>query len=553
MNSRIASIALLTAALALPSLASERQRYTVATDGSAQSSRLRMAANAVEERERNVRRFERLDGFAADLTAEEAEALRHTPGVVDVHPVVERHINGVSTMPLLSNLESYTKQVIPWGVPVVRARDVWPVTRGEGVNVVVLDTGIDPEHPDLKAAYVGGYNVLAPANPPIDDNFHGTHVSGTIAAQDNDFGVVGVAPGVKLWAVKTMDQTGKGYDEGIAAGIDWVIAKQAELGGRWVINMSISAAAEGGVLERRACARAFDAGIILVAAAGNNGRDLVEYPALYPGVIAVGAVGEDGKRADFSTYGQKVEIFGPGVLVQSTLTGTQFKAAEVDATEKTALGWGLIGSPYGSVTGQIVDAGLGHPEEIPPQVSGNIALIKRGDLEFREKVRNAREAGAKAVVIWNNQPDSNDLLWTLTPKGCVDNDPACPPEWKNYPFPVSIAISYEDGLALKQLPGRQVTASYFLQKYGRLSGTSMATPHVAAVAALLLALDPTLRPADIMWLLRNTAHDTSEPGWDYQTGYGIVDALAAGKLAAPAKFNIPPPPPPVHKRRSSRP
>src|SRR6185295_11718477 len=112
-------------------------------------------------------------------------------------------------------------QVTPWGLTMVHAPDVWVATRGENVNVAVLDTGIDATHPDLKDAYAGGYNTFDASKPPVDGHRHGTHVSGTIAAADNAFGVVGVAPHVKLWAVKVLADDGVGTNENIVAGFDW--------------------------------------------------------------------------------------------------------------------------------------------------------------------------------------------------------------------------------------------------------------------------------------------------------------------------------------------
>lgn len=544
-------VALVVLAIASNTFAESRQRYTIATNGALRGAALRIATQSEDAKARHVRRFSKIDGFAADLTAEEAEELRNSAGVIAVQPVVERRISDMGGVQ--SNLESYTHQVTPWGLPYIHAEDVWPVTRGEGINVVVLDTGIDLNHPDLKDAIVGGYNVLQPSQPPMDDNFHGTHVAGIIAAQDNGFGVIGIAPKVKLWAVKALDQEGKGFDETVAAGIDWVVNKQSELGGRWVINMSIGAASKGGTLEEKAIDRAFAAGIIMIAAAGNRGTAFLDYPAAYRGVIPVGAIGEDGRKADFSSYGFGMPIVAPGVEVPSTLIAGVAEAADVIIQDDEYLGRGVIGSPFGSANGRIVDAKLGRPDELTGSVSGNIALIKRGDLEFREKVRNAKNAGAKAVVIWNNEDGDEPPLFTLLPRPC--NDPAsnqCPEEWRNYPFLLTIAVTRADGLKLQELADHDGVVSFFNQIYGRKTGTSMATPHVAATAALVLSLKPEMTPVNMEWLLRNSAHDTGDPGWDYFTGYGCVDALAAAQLAAPERFGVQPGQP-KNKRRTTRP
>jgi subtilisin family serine protease len=540
----------------MPLIAETRQRYTVVTNSNTPRAHAlrRLTSDSAEKIARRVRTYKNISGFALDLTAEEAAALRSSEGVEAVEPVVERRASAIGR--IAPNYERYNPQVTPWGVPVVHAAEVWPVTRGEGLNVAVLDTGVDWNHPDLEHAYAGGVNILDETKLPIDDNKHGTHVAGIIAATQNDFGIVGVAPGVKLWNVKVLDIEGNGFDEYTAAGIDWVVEHQRLFGGRWVINMSLGAAVEGGKLERKAVERAFNAGIILVAAAGNRNADFLDFPAAYPGVIAVGAVGEDGKKAEFSSYGFGMPIVAPGVRVQSTLIEGVEVIGEVatgptGATLRDARG--LNGSPFGTFTGKIVPSGTGAPQHFTSAVAGNIALIQRGgDLAFREKARNAKNAGASAVIIWNHENVPGTPLWTLQPKGCGPGENGCEAEWKDYEFPLTVGISNADGLALAAQGQQNGTISFLQARYGRLSGTSMAAPHVAAIAALLLSLDPTMNPTEVEYELRRTARDTADPGWDYETGWGIVDALAAAQYVAPQRFNVPQPSYPS-RRRSTRP
>lgn len=561
MKTRALSILTLTLAFAaLPLVAETRQRYTITTTAAAPHSRaMRMVTNAGENategsRPLRLRTFANINGFAADLTVAEVAELRAGKGVISVDPVVERWASEISGVvePALSRLESYERQVTPWGLPVIRTAGVWPVTRGEGVNVVVLDTGIDFQHPDLKAAYAGGYNIYDPTKLPIDDNFHGTHVAGTIAATDNAFGTVGASPNVKLWVVKALDSTGKSYDENIAAGIDWAVSKQRELGGRWVVNMSLGAAAEGGNLERAAVERALDAGLVLIAAAGNRGTDFLDFPAQYAGVIPVGAIGQDGRRADFSSYGHRMEIVGPGVAVQSTFLDGYHEEADVVIGADSYTAIGVIGSPKLSVRGKVIDCKLGNLEDFPASVRGNIALIRRGTIDFRAKSRNAKEAGAAAVVIWDHVPDSELKLWTMWPRGCP-SEPECGAEWRNYAFPLTIGINYADGQKLLQRLGTDASANFVFAAYGRLSGTSMATPHVSSAAALLLSLNPALKPVDIAFVLKHTARDTADQGWDYETGHGVIDVLAAAQFVAPQRFGLPPNEYTPPRRRGVRP
>ncbi len=559
-NKALSILTLLLASAALPLLAETRQRYTITTTAAAPHARaIRIVENAGEQaaegsKRLRIRTFANINGFAADLTPAEVAELRAEGGITSVDRVVERwasEISGaVDSAP--SRLESYEKQVTPWGLPVIHAAEVWPVTRGEGIHVVVLDTGIDLEHPDLKAAYAGGYNVFDPAKLPIDDNFHGTHVAGTIAATDNAFGIVGASPKVNLWVVKALDATGKSYDEYIAAGIDWAVSKQRELGGRWVVNMSIGAAAEGGRLERVAVERALEAGLVLIAAAGNRGTNFLDFPAAYQGVIPVGAIGEDGRRAEFSSYGHRMDIVGPGVRLQSTFLDGYHEEADVVIGNDSYTALGLIGSPKSNVRGKVIDCKLGNPEDFPSSVRGNIALIRRGTLEFRVKSRNAKAAGAAGVVIWDHVPDSELKPWTMVAKGCPSG-PECAPEWKDYAFPLTIGVSNADGQKLLQRLNADAGANFVFAAYGRLSGTSMATPHVSSAAALLLSLDPTLKPVDIAFVLKHTARDTADEGWDYETGYGIVDALAAAQFVAPQRFGLPPVEYTAPRRRGVRP
>jgi len=270
-------------------------------------------------------------------------------------------------------------------------------------------------------------------------------------------------------------------------------------------------------------------------------------------VIPVAAVDDHDVLADFSNYGYGITVVAPGVDIASCVTDGQNKAADIVFSDTTILARGLKGSPFGSATGHLIDSKLGYPEDFPASVAGNIALIKRGDFDFREKVRNAKNAGATAVVIWNNREDDDVPEFNLVPHCDDPNDAQCPEEWRGYQFLVTMNIKLEDGLKLLTLSHKTATVSYFSELYARKKGTSMASPYVAASAALVLALAPGLKPVDIDWLLRRTARDLGEPGWSYDTSYGMVDALAAAKYVAPDRFGLPQQQPPITKRRSSRP
>ena len=208
-------------------------------------------------------------------------------------------------------------ETLPWGVDRVEADAVWGTTTGDPVKVAVVDTGIDRTHPDLAGNLKGGYNAISPTVSWTDDNGHGTHVAGTIAAIDNTIGVIGVAPQADLYAVKVLNRRGSGLTSDIIEGIDWAITNDMD-----VINMSLGSSTYSSTFEA-ACTRAIEAGVVIVAAAGNSGPGdaTVGYPAKYPGVIGVSATDSSNVIAYFSSRGDGVDIAAPGVSIYSTYRG----------------------------------------------------------------------------------------------------------------------------------------------------------------------------------------------------------------------------------------
>jgi hypothetical protein len=184
---------------------------------------------------------------------------------------------------------------------------------GAGIKVAVIDTGIDCGHQDLAGGCVYGANFVN-GSQPFDDNGHGTHVGGIIAARQNGVGVVGVAPEATVYAVKVMDSTGSGSWSNVAMGIDWAVRN-----GMHVINMSLGAhdREPGG----GRCGRAGGGcGRLVVASAGNSGCcNTVGYPAAYDGVLAVAAVDSSEMLAGFSSTGPQVDIAAPGVGIRSSV------------------------------------------------------------------------------------------------------------------------------------------------------------------------------------------------------------------------------------------
>ncbi|MEW5866058.1 MAG: S8 family peptidase [Bacillota bacterium] len=212
------------------------------------------------------------------------------------------------------------QQSMPWGVKRILAPGCWDRTTGKGVRVAVLDTGIDMNHPDLKSNVRGGYDTINERPDPTDDNGHGTHVAGTIAALNNGFGVVGVAPEASIYAVKAFDSRGQGQVSDIVQGVEWCVQQKVN-----IINMSFGTRESSKALTL-AMEKAAAAGIIMVAAAGNEGRqDSVLYPGRDPNVMAVAATTPDDRIASFSSSGREVAISAPGEDVPSTYKGSTYK------------------------------------------------------------------------------------------------------------------------------------------------------------------------------------------------------------------------------------
>ena len=256
---------------------------------------------------------------------------RHTYNIINAKAVEipEQAIDRIKKNPRVAYVEEDgevhaldTELDNSWGVKRIGAGSVHDGgNTGAEVKVAIIDSGIDYTHPDLNANFgvLRGYDFVNDDDDPMDDAGHGTHCAGIVAAEDNGEGVVGVAPGAKLYAVKVLDATGRGYVSDVIAGIDWSVEK-----GMQIISMSLG----GGDLEsmEAACDAAYDAGIVVVASAGNRGNppgrgDNVGYPAAYSSVIAVAATDSNDERARWSSTGPAVELAAPGVSINSTVPG----------------------------------------------------------------------------------------------------------------------------------------------------------------------------------------------------------------------------------------
>lgn len=204
---------------------------------------------------------------------------------------------------------------IDWGLKAVGAEVAWQKTKGKGVKVAVLDTGIDPDHPDL-AQNVKEYVDFTGSNYGAEDvQGHGTHCAGIIGGTDNGIGMIGIAPEVDLYAAKVLGDNGSGNFESIIRGLQWAIDRNVD-----VISMSLGTASRPPEQVHQLIKQATERGIILVAATGNENSEVC-WPAMYDEVIAVSAVDQQLQHARFSNYGIKNEISAPGVDIVSTYKG----------------------------------------------------------------------------------------------------------------------------------------------------------------------------------------------------------------------------------------
>jgi serine protease len=405
---------------------------------------------------------------------------------------------------------------------------------GTGVKACVADTALDTDHPDIAGNFEAGFNAFdgssevdAFALGVEETETHATHVSGTLLGVDNTVGILGVAPAADLYLARVLGTQRNGSVSGkssqIMAGVEWL----AEQGCK-VINMSL-----GGPNRSRTEEALYEQitadGTLIVAAAGNDGRNRLSYPSAYSVVLSVGAVDSSNDHADFSNTGAALDISGPGVDVLSSVPENQalFGSVTTGASTFDALSIEFAGhTPSAGITGTLVNCGYGVSAvdcgTTPP--AGFVALIQRGSptkqsVSFAQKVDSAMVAGAAAAIIYNNV--EGNFLGTL---GSEDNGGTA---W----IP-AVSVSDTDGTALVTHVGSSATVVNLLTRWDYFSGTSMATPHVAGAAALVFDANPSLTAVRVGEILQDTALDLGPAGDDTTFGSGLVDAHAAVLEAA---------------------
>jgi len=273
-----------------------------------------------------------VQGFAGALSADRLRALQRDRRVQVIEPDRQVTLLGqlVAAGTVSASTVTTSGDLVPTGVDRIDA-ELNTRTNASVVGVAVIDTGICLTHPDLYVA--GGVSYVTGITSANDDNGHGSHVAGIVAAKMNGIGVRGVAPNAKLFAVKVLNSTGSGTLSAVISGVNWV-TKNAKLKGIKVANMSLGFAATSTTLNS-AITKSVRAGVTYIVAAGNSAADAATYsPANHPSVIAVSAVadgdgtcgadglatyyGADDSFATFSNYGSVVDIAAPGVTIYST-------------------------------------------------------------------------------------------------------------------------------------------------------------------------------------------------------------------------------------------
>ncbi len=447
-----------------------------------------------------------MNAMAIEVPVQALKGLQHNPNIEYLEEDVKRYPFASGATPSTGS-PYQSGQLVPYGIPMVQA-DQMP--NGDSLagnrKVCIIDSGYDRAHEDLdKSGNITGEYDAGTGWWYTDESHHGTHVAGTIAAINNSgVGVVGVNANqkLKLHIVKVFGADGWAYSSSLTTA-----ANKCGAAGANVISMSL-----GGARKSRTEQRAFDAlqsrGVLSVAAAGNDGNKTISYPAGYSSVMMVAALDENKQIATFSQFNRAVEIAGPGVNVLSTVPmgGGSESALTVGST--TYAPGGMDGSPKTTATGALADFGIG--DAVNAAMSGKVCLIARGTIDFAVKVSNCEASGGVGAVVYNNVAGGfgGTLGTTVT----------------SIP---SVTASDTEGAAMQSQLGQSATVTVTGSNYAHFDGTSMATPHVSGVAALVWSYFPTCTGAQIRNTLNKSAEDLGAAGRDVYYGYGLVRAKAA--------------------------
>jgi subtilisin family serine protease len=502
------------------------------------------------------------NGVAMTLPANKAEALLQSKAVKTVWSDMQVQVEPpVEEQELNQQANTHTRVTFP-GIQKLHEEGY----TGKGVKIGILDTGIDYNHPDLHDAYKGGYDFVDNDNDPMETTYddwkkagepetggtyfteHGTHVAGIIAGQgknNTDYAVEGVAPDADIYAYRVLGPYGSGYTEGILAGIDKAVAD-----GMDIISMSLGTSYNDPLyVENIAVNNAVLAGVTTVVAAGNAGEDMytLASPGTSPLAITVGA---NDVSENITTFKGTIDTVSADMHLLA-----QNYTDNIPALKGQTL--------------PVVDVGLGGTSDYNGKdVKGKIVLVSRGSYGINDKVRYAKQNGAAAILMYNNNTTEGYLpfflgegmdfipAFNLTNADGLALQAKVEAGYTNFTFG-EMGQMQTKGNTLANFSSRgpsrvlydikpEVTApgvavystvpSYvhgpdqignYQYAYERLSGTSMATPNVSGVAALLLQANPKATPAEVKEKLMNTADPLNGDYSVFEVGAGQVDPYEA--------------------------
>jgi subtilisin family serine protease len=476
------------------------------------------------------REFAPISALAVDLPSGKASDIRSQSGVSYVET------DGVRT-PLSLSGTLPTTQLVPsldnglYGLVTTHTVEAQAAgNTGRGVTACVADTGLDTTHPDIAPNLANTYDVFSNtqglhATDVYDlhvekTETHATHVSGIVLGADNGLGILGVAPGATLKHARVLktqtDGSVSGETSEVMAGVLWLAQHGCQ-----VINMSLGGG-DRSQAEEALYNQIRKDGTLIVVASGNDASKKVSFPGGYQSVLTVGAVDSRNRLASFSNTGAQLDVVAPGVDNLSSFPRTEGRDAfaTVGGTTYAALPLEFAGAtPAGGITGPLVNCKLAQTKAdcgaSPP--AGFVALIQRGAVSFATKVDSAMQAGAAAAIIFNNAANGpGNFNGTL---GTVDD--------KGTPWIPAISLSQTDGEAIAALPPGNATAFNVVMAWNYDSGTSMATPHVTGLAALILGKNPGLTPNQVETIIERNTTDLGVPNYDTKFGWGLINSQAA--------------------------
>ncbi|PEL06030.1 S8 family serine peptidase [Bacillus sp. AFS017336] len=442
---------------------------------------------------------------------------------------------------------------------------------GKGIKVGVIDTGIDYNHPDLKDAYKGGYDFVDNDADPMETTYtdwknskkievsngstyyteHGTHVSGIIAGQGvstSEYSTTGVAPDADLYVYRVLGPYGSGTTDAILSGIDKAVAD-----GMDVINLSLGASINDPLFPTSMAVNyAVLSGVTAVVAAGNSGSDM--YTLGSPGAAALPlSVGASDVPIEMETF--TVSMGGENSVPAHVRLMAKAYSDNIP---------GLKGKSF-----PIVDVGVGSSSNYSGKdVKGKFVLVARGSITLQDKVKYAQLKGAAGILMYNDNLDEGlipyylgegttniptfsmsnaeglallkqiqagnaSFTFTEMDKGSIEGDTLADfssrgPSRINYDIkPEIVAPGVSIMSTVPSYINNKDNQSDYQYAYQRLSGTSMASPYTAGVAAVMLQANPNLQPEDIKSILMNTADDLKKTYSVFEVGAGRIDPYKA--------------------------